>query len=536
MTNYSNQNTQESWSGTDDLDDYNMSIQGANSESWLVGENTTETGIMSKSADMSGSKYFTGYMQSNLTNYYSAIKYEIESSSNNFESFTIADSTDRDVTGEFHPSVLQFGQGIISGTLSLATITALRVIIDNSASGNIREVVNNWMDTMWYGSGRVIGGSTVDDKLFNESHTLDTVTNDDYDGCSEKFKSGLAFYTDITVDTTLGNSFGETITWAYQRNTDNNYTLKITGTADFRASNYLGSDDGGGVTLNLDSSLATSFQMLGGSFVASGTTKFKSGQDIFNVVFTNRTSIDCNGANVEGVTINTSGAVNVTSVGSFTKNTLNKPSGSVGVTGADLGHIPDNEFISDGSGYAVELTSEITADTSMAWNNIAIGYVDGSSGGDIGVTPTGDETILANVASGFKLTVNVADGATTPSIANSGSGTVEVISSGSSDNIDDDGGFMILGSQIIYYDISGIESSRFDMKGAEDDPTDTYIMSKMLNDSTSSGATIDKRGGSKIVANQQIDYNLAGEESARYNLFDINGEPTMSEIFLKELV
>ncbi len=107
---------------------------------------------------------------------------------------------------------------------------------------------------------------------------------------------------------------------------------------------------------------------------------------------------------------------------------------------------------------------------------------------------------------------------------------------GSSDNIDDDGGFMILGTQIIYYDINGVESSRFDMKDANGVATDTYIMSKMLNDSTSSGATIDKRGGSKIVANQQIDYNLAGEESARYNLFDINGEPTMSEIFLKELV
>lgn len=107
---------------------------------------------------------------------------------------------------------------------------------------------------------------------------------------------------------------------------------------------------------------------------------------------------------------------------------------------------------------------------------------------------------------------------------------------GSADNIDDDGGFMILGTQIIYYDINGVESSRFDMKDAEGVATDTYIMSKMLNSNVSSGSTIDKRGGSKIVANQQIDYSLAGVESARYNLFDINGDPTMSEIFLKELV
>ena len=103
-------------------------------------------------------------------------------------------------------------------------------------------------------------------------------------------------------------------------------------------------------------------------------------------------------------------------------------------------------------------------------------------------------------------------------------------------SIDDDGGFMIFNHQIIYYDINGIESSRYDMKDAQSVPTNTYIMSKKLHSFVSGDQTIDKRGGSIISANQQIDYDLAGDESARYNLYDFYGEPTMNEIFLKELV
>ena len=90
--------------------------------------------------------------------------------------------------------------------------------------------------------------------------------------------------------------------------------------------------------------------------------------------------------------------------------------------------MPDNEFVSDGTGYGAELTSEITTDASMSWNNKLTDYVVGTSGENVGVTPTGNEAILANVASGQTLTVNVASGASTPSVANSGLGTVDVIS------------------------------------------------------------------------------------------------------------
>lgn len=80
------------------------------------------------------------------------------------------------------------------------------------------------------------------------------------------------------------------------------------------------------------------------------------------------------------------------------------------------------QFISDGTGHAVYLTSAISVNTSMDWNCDDSGYAatDGS---------TGNETILCSVNSGITLTINVGTGGSTPTIYNTGSGTVSVVSS-----------------------------------------------------------------------------------------------------------
>ena len=78
------------------------------------------------------------------------------------------------------------------------------------------------------------------------------------------------------------------------------------------------------------------------------------------------------------------------------------------------------------AGYGVDLGT-IDATESLNWDNFESGYVTGSTGTDVGVTPTGDETILANVSAGQVLTINVQTGASIPSVANSGAGTVDVV-------------------------------------------------------------------------------------------------------------
>ena len=111
--------------------------------------------------------------------------------------------------------------------------------------------------------------------------------------------------------------------------------------------------------------------------------------------------------------------------GTFTGVTFDAPSGPICLASNNINSITKSTFNSDGTGYAVDLGTVGTV--SVNWDNYESGYVAGSTGTDVGVTPTGNETILVNVTVGEILTVNVQTGASTPSIANSGTGTVNVV-------------------------------------------------------------------------------------------------------------
>lgn len=104
-------------------------------------------------------------------------------------------------------------------------------------------------------------------------------------------------------------------------------------------------------------------------------------------------------------------------------------------------------------------------------------------------------------------------------------------------SINDDGGFKIVDNIITYYDIDGVATASYKMYDYENNPTDTYIMNKILDIyNGESDSVLDKRGGSKIASNQQIYYDIDGVESCRYNLFDSESGATMSEIFEKRIV
>jgi hypothetical protein len=86
----------------------------------------------------------------------------------------------------------------------------------------------------------------------------------------------------------------------------------------------------------------------------------------------------------------------------------------------NLNQVTDCEFVSDGGNHAVNLGT-ISSTVSMNWNNYLTSYAvsDGSSG---------NEAILVNVAASQTLTINVGAGYSTPSVYNTGSGTVSVVS------------------------------------------------------------------------------------------------------------
>ena len=104
---------------------------------------------------------------------------------------------------------------------------------------------------------------------------------------------------------------------------------------------------------------------------------------------------------------------------------INNPNGPIGILIDNLNIITGYTFISTGSNYGADLGTVATI--SYNWNNKEEGHVIGVAGTDVGVTPTGNETLLVSVNAGEVLTISVASGASTPSVANSGLGTVDVI-------------------------------------------------------------------------------------------------------------
>jgi len=95
-------------------------------------------------------------------------------------------------------------------------------------------------------------------------------------------------------------------------------------------------------------------------------------------------------------------------------------SAAVSLVLTNLNQVTDCDFISDGSNHAINLGT-ISSTISMNWNNYLTSYatINGSSG---------NEAILVSVSSGQTLTINVGTGYSTPSIYNTGSGTVTVVS------------------------------------------------------------------------------------------------------------
>ena len=115
-----------------------------------------------------------------------------------------------------------------------------------------------------------------------------------------------------------------------------------------------------------------------------------------------------------------SGLITISSGGTLTSCLINSSTASSAVSVEDLTDLDACIFVSDGTGHAINLGT-VSTTTSMTWNCIDSGYA--SSDGS-----TGNETILVSVASGQTLTINVAAGKTSPSVYNTGSGSVSVLS------------------------------------------------------------------------------------------------------------
>ena len=135
----------------------------------------------------------------------------------------------------------------------------------------------------------------------------------------------------------------------------------------------------------------------GSSFLDMGTFIFQSNAVVDTTAFRRCDLITIGNATFTECTFSNSIATSTTST-----STLNNFDGCT--------------FISDGSNHAVNLGT-ISANTEMSSNNTFTNYA--TTNGS-----TGNEAILVNVNTGVTLTINVSPGTSTPSVYNTGAGTV----------------------------------------------------------------------------------------------------------------
>ena len=160
----------------------------------------------------------------------------------------------------------------------------------------------------------------------------------------------------------------------------------------------LGTNNRGKITVN---SANPTVDLTGGTFEGIGLSVWRS-----NTTLTRRTFLKCDKVELIGA-------------GSFDSCILEESDATIALAIEDLAYLTGGTFISAGTGHAVDLGT-VASTVSMDWAADDSGYAatDGS---------TGNETILVSVNTGITLTINVATGASTPTIKNDGVGTVSVL-------------------------------------------------------------------------------------------------------------
>lgn len=165
----------------------------------------------------------------------------------------------------------------------------------------------------------------------------------------------------------------------------------------------LGTTNRGRVTVNAANPV---FTVTGGTWTGLAATTLRSNSTISGLTWRGCDTNTANGAEITGCLIDKSFA-------------------SVAMVHSDLSLLTGNRFVSDGTGHAVNIGT-IASSATVTWDNELSGYVAGTTGDPVTTGTSGNEAILCNVASGQKLTINVAAGASVPSIKNDGAGTVAV--------------------------------------------------------------------------------------------------------------
>lgn len=428
----------------------------------LLNTGATNSGLMLRVTDGSG----------NYTQWHVAGKDTWDGSWKNF----ILDLTN---TANVHSS---------SGTLSLTDVDIITWYTDNSNSGTIRIIDNTWLDAVRYGDGLIANSATTEAFSFQDIADIDFLTANYYGVIQEK--DGVLFAQgkiDIGVSGSTANfvSDGETVYFLDRIiSTSHHAIVGVNGGASSTDIDITGlvckTVGTTGAEFDFSDASLSSFAISASTLIDMGSINFGLGTvDATSFSGCGTTAVaNCAVADSSWTLCN---AITVTGTGTLTDCVIEKNTAASAVLVSDLGDLTGCDFISDGSGHGVELSS--IGSGTMTWNNTESGYaaIDGS---------TGNETIYINVGSG-SLTINVSTGASTPTIRTAGA-TVTVVA-----------GAVIVQVKVVNSDGGNIENANVMIRAA--DGTGPYPYQESMTITSSGTVATVTHTGHGLATNDKVD-------------------------------
>lgn len=450
------------WSGDSFTLDTEILVQNANSVSCIQTANGVNDAIFTKATgswDMSG-KHLRMYLNTNIAANMAASNaiQLFAGDGTNTAYWTVANAA-ANYAGGWQDFFLDVDSTPTSGSVNTAAITHVGVRINTATKP--RNAINGWYDNWRFGNGLEINSDASEAISFSDVATNDALTANKYD-ILQNIDDVLFGKGKIT----LGNaaaakncnlvSVNEQIVFIDRVVTSTLYALVATegtGTTTIDLTGLICKTVGtSGAELDFSSQISN-ISIVSCTFIGMGTMNF--------VQASVSTSIQSNGFTSCGLTSIGSGMTfsgctwiqskQITAIGTVSDSDIDSCIDAISVTTTDLSLVTGNHFISDGSNHAVELTS--IGGGSMTWNNTTSNYDTGATGSPVTPTSTGNEDIYVNVATASDLTINVAAGATTPSIRVGASftGSVNVVAGSVSLTIS--ANVSLVGAEIAIYDM-----------------------------------------------------------------------------------
>ena len=307
----------------------------------------------------------------------------------------------------------------VDNAANLAAITEIHYRM-NTLTKPRNVPANTWLDAWYFGDGYTVTGGTSGDEI-DLSHiaALDkieayniVVAADDVYFCAGELTLGDG------ISATWFKPVGQKIQFRDLAVSTTLYKIKFFDDASALTNADIVSGAWGAAAAqryDIDVSVAdiNAFSMSGVQVAKAGAVTYYSGATISNTVFNDVLTASIANA-PSGCTFELGGLITLETGGTLVNSIVSEGTATASVITDDLADVGVGPFTSDGSNHAVELTS-IGAGT-MTWSAVTSAYVAGATGSPVTPGVSGNEDIYVNVVTASDLTINVAAGATTPSI------------------------------------------------------------------------------------------------------------------------